>query len=271
MASDTDELTVRLGPVIATYKAKPFNVATNMVSSIGCSTIGVALTIWAILLIIQDESMCAVPAGGAFFAFLIAILAVYELRQERGFAVTFYENGLQSQLASQTNIALWREITGLTQSKTLHIMTNDTRYEFRLQKQDGAEILIAFRSRGITPNGQELAELLQNKINQEVTPRLVAQFAAGETLSFGPFQLNQETLAYEEKSISWSELEKAAIREGQIVIWQREGPTVWARSEAALVPNTAAFVAILEQKLQIEEVDLVVVHRERPRRRRRRR
>jgi hypothetical protein len=264
-----DESRANLGPVKAAYKAKPFNVATNMVSSIGCSTIGVALTIWAILLIVQDESMCALPASGAFFAFFIAILAVYELRRERGFAVTIHENGFQHQLAGQTNTALWSEITGLTQNKTLHTMTNDTHYELRLQKRGSAEIPILFRSRGITPNGEELAELLQNKINQEVIPRLTAQFAAGETLSFGPFQLNQETLMYEDKSIAWIELEKAAIRDGQITIWQREGRMAWARSKAALVPNVKAFVAIMGQRLPLEEVDLVAVYRERPRRRRR--
>lgn len=269
MTLDTGEAVERLGPVKAVYKAKPFNVATNMVSSVGCATIGAALTIWAILLVIQDESMCMLPAAGAFFAFLIAILAVYELRFERGFAVTIHENGLQHQLAGQTSAALWREITGLTQTITLHAMRSDTQYELRLQKQDGDEIPILFRSRGITPNGQELAELLQNTINRVITPQLVARFEAGETLSFGPFQLNQETLMYEDKGISWSELAKAAIREGRITIWQREGEKVWARSKAALVPNVAALAAIMEQRLQMGEMDLVAVYRESPRRRRR--
>jgi hypothetical protein len=265
MALDTDEAVEQLGPAQATYTAKPFNVATNMVSSIGCGTIGVIFTVWAIVLVARDESMCALPGSGAFFAFVVAYLAVYELRRERGFAVTIHENGLQHQLGGSKSVALWHDITGLVQDTTQHVMTADTVYALRLQRWDGSEIPIAFRARGITPNGKELAELLQNKIDQVVTPLMVAQFEAGATLSFGPFQLNQDSLTHDDKSIGWLDLEKAAIREGEIMIWQHEGRKVWARSKVALVPNIEAFVAILEQKLWLEVVDLVTVYRHRPR------
>jgi hypothetical protein len=265
MALDTDEAVEQLGPAQATYTAKPFNVATNMVSSIGCGTIGVIFTVWAIVLVARDESMCALPGSGAFFAFVVAYLAVYELRRERGFAVTIHENGLQHQLGGSKSVALWHDITGLVQDTTQHVMTADTVYALRLQRWDGSEIPIAFRARGITPNGKELAELLQNKIDQVVTPLMVAQFEAGATLSFGPFQLNQDSLTHDDKSIGWLDLEKAAIREGEIMIWQHEGRKVWARSKVALVPNIEAFVAILEQKLWLEVVDLVTVYHHRPR------
>jgi hypothetical protein len=271
MTLDRDEAVEQLGAMQAAYKAKPFNVATNMVSSIGCSTIGLGLTVWAILLVIQDESMCMAPAFGAFWAFLIFLFAFYELRRERGFAVSIHEHGLRHQLGGRANIALWQEITGLVQDMTAHAMTADTVYNLRLQKQDGSEIPIAFRARGITPNGRELAELLQNKVNQVVTPRLLAQFEAGATLSFGPFQLNQEGLSHDDKSIAWLELEKAAIREGEIIIRQHEGQKVWARARVALVPNINAFARILEQKLWLEEVNLIAVYRERSRPRHRRR
>jgi hypothetical protein len=120
MELQTDGATEQLGAAQATYKAKPFNVATNMVSSIGCSTIGVVLTVWAILLVLRDEMMCVLPASGAFFAFVVLFFALYELRRERGFVVAIHEDGLRHQLGGRTNLALWHEITGLVQSTTLH-------------------------------------------------------------------------------------------------------------------------------------------------------
>jgi hypothetical protein len=261
----TGEMLEQLGEEKAAYKAKPFNVATNMVSSIGCSTIGVGLTIWAILLFIQDESMCMVPAFGAFWAFLILLFALYELRRERGFAVSIHEHGLRHQLGGRTNAALWQEITGLVQSTMADSLRGDTVYDLQVQKHDGSEIPIRFRRRGVTPDGEELAETLQKQINDRLTPRLLAQFEAGETLSFGPFQLNPERLTYQDKSLPWLELEKGTIREGQITIRQHESSRVWARTRVGEVPNIDAFVAILEQKLWLEGVDLVTVYRHRPR------
>jgi hypothetical protein len=263
--AETDKRTELLGTELARYEAKRFNVATNIVSSIGCSIIGLILTIWAVALALQDETMCVIPASGAFFAFVVLFFALYELRRERGFAVSIHEHGLRRQLGGRTNDVLWHEITSLTQSTTVDSLRADTVYELQVQKRDGSEIPIRFRRRGITPDGAALAETLQNTLNEQLTPRLLAQFGAGETVSFGPFQLNQEHLAYQDKRIAWLELEKAAIREGEITIWLHEEKGLWARSNVARVPNIDAFVAILEQKLWLEAVDLVTVYRHRPR------
>lgn len=188
------------------------------------------------------------PAGW----FLLAVLAFLPsgiLILRRFFssrkAVRVHENGIVLiHINSPHQTLFWRQINGLrSHGSRYHFLglPITDRLAITIEPVHGRELVIP----GAITNISVLSELIKSKIYPILFPSLNTDFHEGQTLQFGPIQVNKDQVLIGRRIIPWQEVREMVVNSGTLIIRNEKSRPL--RMPAGTIPNIELFLQLLDQ------------------------
>ncbi len=173
------------------------------------------------------------------FAVLCGILAVRYLRFPllyRGWHVFVCDEGFIFSTGKSTEAFRWDQIEGVWQELKAYSkygMRTGVTHKYTVRRTNGAQV--EFDDRFVEV--ETLAETIMSEVKERMLPRLIAAFQAGETLHFGPVNLNMQGVSNGKERLPWEEIRGISTEDGHFRV-RKEGKLItWAAIEVAKIPN----------------------------------
>lgn len=90
-----------------------------------------------------------------------------------------------------------------------------------------------------------LGDLIEERVIQQVLPRMMEVYRAGRALNFGPFVVHPQGMSDGARELNWAEVDRIQISVAAIQITKRPASMVWFNLSAASLPNFALLCAVL--------------------------
>jgi len=111
-----------------------------------------------------------------------------------------------------------------------------TGYEYRITRDDGAELTMKGESR-FSGEVWVLGELIEREISKVRLPRAVTAIREGKRLDFGPLSVDQDAVFDGQDTLLWREVEDIRVEEGRLVIRRVGGWFAWSKTHAHKIPD----------------------------------
>jgi len=175
-----------------------------------------------------------IPISLAFGAFLAyAAFNVFKRsRDEKNQSVRVYTEGLIFERAGKIEVFSWNDIESVWQSITttyINGVNAGTAHIYRLRSRDGRERKFDDSIRDV----KQLGHHLQNEVGNQLLPRFLKAFDAGEAVKFGTLEINRSGLNNGKNLISWDEVKSARIADGRVMIKKHDKWLPWSNTEIA--------------------------------------
>ncbi len=98
-----------------------------------------------------------------------------------------------------------------------------------------------------------LGDLIEERVIQQVLPRVMETYRAGGVLSFGRFVMHQQGMDDGARELDWTGVDRIQISVAAIQITKKPTSMIWFNLSAATLPNFALLCAVLNT-LQVSKV-----------------
>jgi hypothetical protein len=102
---------------------------------------------------------------------------------------------------------------------------------------------------------KQLGEIIAGETAPRLRPNIQKRFAAGETLSFGGIDVNQEVITIpKKKPLAWADISVFLVEweRARLIIEETGNPVKWAKIDLARIGNLELFLELAEAQLPIE-------------------
>ena len=90
-----------------------------------------------------------------------------------------------------------------------------------------------------------LGDLIEERVIQQVLPRMMEAYRAGGVLSFGQFVVRQQGMSDGARELTWADVDRMQMSAAAIQITKKPASMVWFNLSAAALPNFALLCAVL--------------------------
>jgi hypothetical protein len=206
------------------------------------------------------------PSFSLWFGLLVALpwsigltwlgvwLLIREVRKTRAYAVV-YPAGFVLYDGGRFTVWRWADVTRVNMQNldlrefVLFIQTQRLLTKrYRLRRDDGGEY--QFWST-LGPRAAQFGTLVEQETYARMLPTVQAKLNGGETVAFGPFQVNRAGLIYRDHLTPWPDVGPLSIEQGRLII-KGVGPQgSLARVLLEEVDNYHVFLPLLEQEFAL--------------------
>jgi len=95
-------------------------------------------------------------------------------------------------------------------------------------------------------NQETLGKIIKEQIVPLQTAAIIPAFRAGQTITFGTVQTNQQGIAVNKRVLSWSQIKSVALQGNRLVIYDITQRTPWCRLPAERIPNLFLLFALAD-------------------------
>ena len=163
----------------------------------------------------------------------------------RSWQVYVFSDGFVFTRGSKLDALRWEQINSMLMSVTRRYMNGiytGTQHKYTIRGIDGREFVLNDR---ITNVGQ-LGDSISAMVTRTRLPEVVAAYKAGETITFGPFSVNQQGASNGKELIPWEQIKEFRVNNG-IVTVRKEGKWLnWSSAPVSTIPNFFLFIALVE-------------------------
>jgi len=162
----------------------------------------------------------------------------------RTYTLMLFPDALAKTGGGETEIFRWSDI------RDVFIYVHPIAGKHRLVTTDGRTLQI---DSGVK-DAKKLGEAVQQALFSYMMPAARKAFERGDTLTFGPLQIDQGFLHYKNKRLPWYEVSKmqllynAYTRSVQFEVKTRGAGLPWCSVKVQDIPNVDVFKALAEQK-----------------------
>jgi Family of unknown function (DUF6585) len=118
-----------------------------------------------------------------------------------------------------------------------------TEYEYRVTRDDGAELTMKGGSR-FSGEVWVLGELIDREISKVRLPRAVTAIREGKRLDFGPLSMDQGAIFDGQDTLPWQEVEAITVEEGKLVIRRVGGWLAWSKTHTHKIPDLQVLLTL---------------------------
>ncbi|MGW8393645.1 DUF6585 family protein [Pseudoduganella sp. HUAS MS19] len=209
----------------------------------------------ALVFVAADAQMAVKEASLPVFlritAGLLALLGlVIAARWHRlkGSSLTVFEKGIAHRRRGKTRFFRWRDVQDVTvrATKLPRLPIRRTWVKVSLAPKTTLKF---------TDNYQEVFALGINLLTltaEAMVPLVIAKMERGGTVDFGALKVSRDGLSRRFGKLSWSEVDDAELRAGQVIIKKKGRRLPWGRPHAFQIKNLFVFLAVLEHFTQID-------------------
>ncbi len=182
-----------------------------------------------------------VAAALAATAFGVAVLR-RKNRKSAG-SIALHDNGLVQVTAGETTTVLFDDVVSITSAYTKHVKSGLETATHRIAARDGSTIEL---TRSTAARADDLIAAIEARVLPRVRTEALQAFDRGETVSFGPFSLDDAGIRADDGApIAWKDVRRVTDDGGMIHI-RGEGDRVLDSRGASLIPNLAVFREMVE-------------------------
>jgi hypothetical protein len=185
-------------------------------------------------------------SAGAFVLGAVQLIAAHFCRQKTSSAVAegdgflLCRDGLVWQQGEDRQALRWDEVAQLMHPQSF----GD---DYKLVADDGRQMPIRRYIHGYL----ELLGTVITRVNQVLLPRAVAALEEGDAVSFGPFAVSRDALAYKGKVLPWEQIAALEIQVGQagrrLRIRKQGGLLPWCYAPLDKVPNNSVLLELVRR------------------------
>lgn len=230
ISTQTDRLTAahHLGTPLAVYRASVIgsNLVYTMIGALlvgGLVVEGLSSHHWVVV-----------------FPILLILLLLWGLLEStswvRSLRMVVCTEGLLRTYENTTESIRWDEIGELW---------CDRRGTYTFSRADSTHFIVnhVFRHSG------ELGATIEEEVTRRMLPRLLIAYQRGETLHFGPVQVNRRGIKTSEQALPWYEVGEIKEHMGIVAIMQKAG-SPWSYVPMKQIPNFCVLEALIETLLE---------------------
>jgi hypothetical protein len=228
--------TYDLGELAAVYKAK----YTNPFFIIGIALGGTILDIAAVVGL-YDAGWIAYYL--LIIPILIIVWAINSL-MHCNLRVYLFTNGFIRARGRQGDVVRWDQAVAIWEKVTSSRYSNT--FTYTVQRADGT----IFKQGSPLVNSRDMGVRMMRAITQIHLPAAKAAYNTGQTLTFGPVNVNMQGLNNGKELIPWDQIGKITLQQGTVCI-EKEGRVIkWAGVKSADVPNLSVLIALVNYVVQ---------------------
>jgi hypothetical protein len=232
--------TKSLGPLVTQYRPKRGYSRINRITAFVVGVPGVVLLVAGIVLTFRDRTYLCLPIFG--LAGIGAGLLSYRLGQrQRGFSVSIHEQGLSFEQSGLTDIFRWDHIVDIKKNVQRNSRGRVSGLSYTVTADHGRQL--SFDHNTIA-NADELGMHIQRQMTNNQLPEAVSACRAGETLSFGPLEANDEGIVLGDQTLPWEQVGSIELDNQRLIIKETGEQGNWARIDVSRIPNYYLFLSL---------------------------
>ena len=186
-----------------------------------------------------------------FFAFL-TIFNVSKIIRNADKSVEIKTNGFEHKSKSGVKFIEWKEVDYIWEKyERIQYSIFPMKYEHavKLKLRDGVSIKL---DRNLKDIGT-LANLLHEGVTRVQLPIAINGLQRGATIDFIILKLNEKGITYNNKSISWQDIDKILVNRSGVMV-QKTGKnwTSWANIKGYDLPNLRLFALLANEYTKVE-------------------
>jgi Family of unknown function (DUF6585) len=161
----------------------------------------------------------------------------------RSYTLILFPDALAQIAGDAAEIFRWSDI------RDVYTYVSPAAAMYRLVTGDGRKLQI---DKGVK-DGKKLGETVRQALLDHMTPAALDAFQRGQTLAFGPLQIDRAFLHYKEKRLAWYEVTKMQLhynpytRAVQFELTAGGAVLPWCSVKAQDIPNLDVFKTLAEQ------------------------
>jgi hypothetical protein len=187
--------------------------------------------------------------GLVFIALILSVLGVwFVLRVRRVFSVRVMVSpqGLEYAERGKSSSFTWDDVVAVRENiYTLYyfFISAGTYHHYSLRLRDGHR----FTFDDTFGHAEGLGDTVQQQVTGHLLPIALAQYKAGEEISFGKLTLSATGVRYGTRTLGWVEIDNIDMVDGFVFIYKLGCRRVWAVVPVARIPNVYVFLSMLQQ------------------------
>jgi len=232
----------QLGPFAKVYKVNLIRLGFGIIV---CAVIALVCLGSAT----QSSDSAGVLLGAGLVCLGLTVLCIYNMVQIAGRQIFLFQQGLIIEHKGQIQLLPWSQIAEVWQDITRHYRNGiytGTTYRYTLRRGDGYQIKLNNNTAGIS----ELGTAVTQGITRELVPRAMYSIRAGQTLTFGQFNINTQGIGYGRELIPWQQVEDVKVNRGYVSVKKAGKFFNWGSTTVSRIPNFFVFLAISDEMIR---------------------
>lgn len=213
------------------------------------------LVIFITLSIVYDSRLFLslfIPTMISGYTFLLVYVILFSIIYKRGYLYPCDKGLILRFSSSKFRVLRWDEIETIWQTSerslgTLYIKNQS----YRIRSHDGDVLTLRGQNRPRSPhnNSKNLDEIIEEQFTRRLLPFHLADYQAGQTLTFGPLNVNRDGINVHASQLSWEQIAAISlVKDQRLVIYKTgEKPEIWAQLTAFKIPNLSILLALLRR------------------------
>lgn len=251
--------TGQLGSVLDHYSASVGEISKSIGLGLTGLIMGTGMAgIVFVLFLVNGINGTAVGAGlflGVLGLIFLAggFITSYEAVRDIGQEVYLFQHGFLLVRWGQVSVYPWAQIRTIRQHITRHYKRTTfgekytgTTCEYTIKRTDGKKLELNNHMRDI----EKLGEAVARGFSAFSFPLALASLKAGDTLTFGGWNINLQGIKNAKESLSWQDIQGYQVVEGRIHILRTKGAGYWDNRAVRHIDNIFIFTALVDAVLQ---------------------
>ena len=115
-------------------------------------------------------------------------------------------------------------------------------YAYTLQLRDGSRHTFT----RLNIDQQALSKIVREQIVPLQLPGAIAAYQGGQTISFGPAQIDRRGITLDARSLPWSQVRSVTLQGNRLVVFEIARRKPWGKADARRVPNLFLLFALAD-------------------------
>lgn len=115
-----------------------------------------------------------------------------------------------------------------------------TSHKYTVQRNDGEKLVLNDKFIDVDALGNTVTQ----EATQHMLPKVMADFNAGQTITFGPLSVNQQGVSNGKNMLPWPEVHGVFVNKGFVTVLQKGKKSSWANIQVSKVPNVFVLDAL---------------------------
>jgi hypothetical protein len=175
-----------------------------------------------------------------------AIFRIYRSRLMIHHCVYLFQQGIVVYIGGEAQVFPWNQIAEIWKRTTGGDENSHGTITYVLHHVDGSQVKLDDSTKGISELGQAIAQ----GVKQEQLPGALHAIRAGQTLTFGPFSVNQEGISDTHKFNPWSQVSNIRADGRVLISITGKVLNVVGNVPIGKVPNLAVLLGISEEMIR---------------------
>lgn len=232
-----------LGPERGRSEAGATHVLRKVTGAVFLGALGGVL-LWASAEApVRGPGMVALLVGLGALMLVGAVASLVTAVVDRGMAVVLHERGFLYRRSGRTRSVFWAEVREFYSDVRVFTDQRGNSYaahNYTVVTADGTRLVL----NDSLPDVERLAGFLEDRMVQHLMPQYQERLERVGRVRIGEWELSRDGLAYNGKTLSWSQVQSFDVQNGVLLVRSVGGRLAWATVPAGKLANAGLLLGL---------------------------